>query len=203
MTRVPGRVLAGLACAAAVASACSDASVALPPASPSPASPSSVAAAPSPTPTVAPPAPVNGGIEYTTVPLGATGMLVYSPGSAGDRPAAVDVTAVRAFVGAVDRWLDAHLTAVQAGAVPDLGLDVAASPAAAAAVTTDLTDPDRPVATASYRAEIGVDGVPAWAHVTITVERRDGTTATADVVLAPGADGPVLLAAGPAGEATP
>lgn len=205
--RPPGLALGLLACGAVLLAGCSDRSVALPVASPSPVVVPSpvVAPSPSPSPTPAPPARVDGSVELTAIHLESAGQRLHPTGSGPDQPPAVHEAAVHDFVGDVDRWLDARLTALQQGVVPALPghLDPATAPDAVAAVTTDLTTPDAPVAVATYAVEVAVDGDPRWAHVTVTVERTDGTTARADFVFVPGADGPVLIAAGPAGEVSP
>lgn len=195
-----------LAVGTVVLAGCSARSVALPVASPGPLPAAVASPEPSPIPpTPPPPPPVDGSVELTVDHLESAGQLLHPAGSSADRSPVVDEQAVHDFVGAVDRWLDARLTALQAGGIPPLPghLDPATAPSAVAAVTTDLTTPDTPVAAATYTVEVGVDGGPRWAHVTVTVDRTDGTTARADFVFVPGADGPVLIAAGPAGGVRP
>lgn len=198
----PRLALGVLLCGAILAAGCSDRSAALPVASP-PAVPSTPSPVASPTP--AAPGPVDGVVELTVVHLETAGQRVYSAGAPGDVPPVVDEPAVHTFVGNVDRWIDAHLTALQEGEVPPLpaNLDPAAAPEALHAVTTALASPDLLVAGATYVVEVAVDGDPAWAHVTVTVEHVDGGTASADLVFVPSADGPQLLAAGPTGEVAP
>ncbi|MBW3618828.1 MAG: hypothetical protein KY461_01170 [Actinobacteria bacterium] len=205
---LPRLALAVVAGGAVLLAGCADRSAALPVPSPSPAVPSPVrtsAATPVASPTPAPPAPVDGDVLLSVVHLGPSGQRLHPAGSTADRPVEMDRPVVRAFVGEIDRWLDARLTALQAGGVPNLPghLDPATAPEAAEAVTTDLTTPDAPVAAATYATEVAVDGDPRWAHVTVTVDRTDGTTATADFVFVPGPRGPVLIAAGPSGEVRP
>lgn len=205
MPHRPSSLALGLvACAAVLAAGCADRSVALPVASPSPVVDAGEPS-PVPSPTPAPPAPVDGTVRLTAIHLEAAGQLLHPRGSAPDQPPPVDEAAVHAFAGDIDRWLDARLTALQDGGIPALPghLDPAMSPTAVAAVTTDLTTPDTAVSVATYDIEVAVDGDPRWGHVTVTVERVDGTTARADFVFVPGADGPVLIAAGPTGEVQP
>lgn len=201
----PRLALCLLAGGAALLAGCSDPSDALPTALPSPEVATPASPAPEPSPTPAPPAPVDGSVVLTVEHLEASGQRLYPAGSSADQPPLVDAPAVHDFVGAVDRWLDARLTALQAGGIPPLPghLDPATAPTAVAAVTTDLTTPDTPVAAATYTVEVAVDGGPQWAHVTVAVERTDGTTALADFVFVPGTDGPVLIAAGPTGGVQP
>lgn len=204
LLRPPRLALGLVACGALVVTGCSDRSAALPVASAVAAVPS-IAPSPSASPSPETIRPVDGSVRLTVVHLESAGQRLHPAGSAGDQPPVVDEPAVHDFVGQVDRWLDAHLMALQQGGASPLPapLDPASAPAAVTAVTTDLTSPDVPVSSATYDVEVGVDGTPAWAHVTVTVARRDGSTVRADFVFVPGPDGPGLIAAGPAGEVRP
>jgi hypothetical protein len=154
---------------------------------------------PSPSPDALP--DIEGDVTLQALHLEPAGQQLYPSGHPGDAPPAVDKAAVHRFVGQVADRIDAHLDALQRGDGTDLlaTLDTAGSPAAVAAITTDLAGPDAPVGQVTYTTEVAIDGGPRWAHVTVTVTHPDGSTSSADLVFAAGPDGPELIAAGPTG----
>lgn len=142
-----------------------------------------------------PPEPVRGEVTGVTVEdLSVTGSGLRPDDGAGDAPVALEQDAVDAAVAAAAAWLDGHLTAAQdggAGALPD-GLEGPRDE-----ITTGLAHPDRAVVAARYDVTVGARGVPEWVSVDATLDRDDGSTATATFVFAPGGDDLVLLAALP------
>lgn len=164
-----------------------------------PADDDAITSTPSPSPDALP--DIEGDVILQALHLEPAGQQLYPSGHPGNVPPAVDRAAVHRFVGQVADRIDAHLDALQRGGGTDLlsTLDTTASPAAVAAVTTDLAGLAAPVAKVTYTTEVAIDGGPQWAHVTVTVTHPDGSTSTADLVFAPGPDGPELIAAGPTG----
>jgi hypothetical protein len=147
---------------------------------------------PEPEPEPEPPAPVEGGYELTeVVELSATGTGLYAAGTGGDAPVVTDDAAVTDFVAAMAIWLDDHLTDLQDG-----GEGAAASAGLSGPIeVVHLTDPEHPVAAASYLVRVGARGDPEWGEVQVSVERQDGSVRTATLALLPGEDAPRLVAA--------
>lgn len=151
---------------------------------------------PSPTPEVV---PVHGSVIYRGLRLDHSGTKLFAAGSSRDARPALDEPAMRDFIGSIARYLDGHLTALQAGEPVTLPapLDAATAPAAARAATTDLTSQDATVTEAVYDVDVAIDATARWATVTATVTRIDGSVRSADFVFVAGADGPQMIAAGP------
>lgn len=126
--------------------------------------------------------------------LSPNGTGLFAEGSARDASVSVNQAAVDAAVDAAVAWLDAHLTDLQSGGpgrVADAGLTGDATDA-----SRGLTEPGRPVTTATYRARVGTRGVPDWVAIAVDVEREDAR-AGAWFVFLPEDDGVRLVAARP------
>lgn len=188
-----------LVAAAALLTSCAANDPAASQPSPSPTNAPSPAVTASPSPTAA---PVKGAVELSALRLEPHGRKLHPRGSVGDQAVEVDEPAVRDFAGAVARWLDTHLTTLQAGAAAELpaALAAEANPEATAAVTTALASPDAPVTGALYVTEVAVEGGPRWAHVVVTVTHPDASSSRAEFVFVPSDRGPELIAAGPVGQ---
>lgn len=123
-----------------------------------------------------------------------------------------EVGAKRAFE-AIGTWLDGHLDDLQRGGDGDLvsvapaGLVVAVEPdeqlppaiqQQIAAVTTNLTNEELPVASARYNLAVYGEHTLEWATARVQVTRSDGSVARATFVFSLGENGTLsLMLAGP------
>lgn len=161
------------------------------------------AAEPAPAPTTTAPATapspvtVRGERRVTLEPLDPEGL--FNADDPDGAPTPPDEDAARRFAAAVADWLDAHLTALNAGR--DGRLDAVAPRdlprARARAVLGRLASPADPVTTATYDIVVTTDGRPAWAHARVSLT-RDGGGRELTLVLEPGPNTPVLVGAGAA-----
>jgi hypothetical protein len=143
--------------------------------------------------------------ERTVTDLSNAGSGLHPDGSPADDATPIDQGAVDAAAEAATRWLDAHLTDLQAGGTGHVaGAGLEGDTAAAA----DLANPDHPVTSASYVVTVGARGGPEWLRVGAVVGREDGER-TATFVFVPAGDEVTLLAVelgdgtpAPAAEAT-
>lgn len=142
-----------------------------------------------------PPEPVRGEVTDVRVEdLSVTGSGLRPDDGPGDAPVAVEQDAVDAAVAAASAWLDGHLTAAQDGedgALPD-GLQGPRDE-----VTRGLAHPDRTVVAARYEVTVGALGAPEWVSVDVTLDRDDGSTATATFVFVPDGEDLTPIAALP------
>lgn len=137
--------------------------------------------------------------EVTVADLSAAGSGLHPDGSAADAGTPPDPAAVDAVVAAATRWVDAHLTAVQAGQeglVAGAGLE--GDPTAAAAA---LANPAHRITDARYTVTVGAVGAPEWVRVGAVVDREDGEM-TVTFVLVPDGTG-IALVAVQTGDGTP
>jgi hypothetical protein len=132
--------------------------------------------------------------------LSGAGSGLVPDGSADDQPVPIDDAAVDDAVSAAVRWLDAHLSDVQAGGSgdPAVGELVGES----RALSAGMADPDHPVVAATYRATVGARGGPEWLRMSTVVERDDGEL-TATFVFVPEGRDTVTLVAAQVGDGTP
>lgn len=145
---------------------------------------------PSPSPTPPPIVPVTGTVEVQVVDSSDPQELGFSD----DGPPAEG--SVDAAAQAVSGVLDQFLDGAQRGE-PDLlvlrGAWLADVDAAGAGVLrTGLTNPDAPVQAASYLLRVHAEPNPALVVALVRVDRRDGTTATAEFVFDVTGDQPRL-----------
>jgi hypothetical protein len=139
-----------------------------------------------------PPPPVEGDHEVVeVVDLSVTGSGLYRAGTGSDTRIGMDDGAVSAFAAAMAAWLDDHLTDLQDGGE---GAAVGAGLTGPTEVV-QLTDPQHPVASATYRVRIGARGAPEWGEVEVLVTRDDGSERTATLAFLPGEVHPLLIAA--------
>lgn len=146
---------------------------------------------PAPSPTPPPVVPVNGTVvEVATTDTSWNDQLGLA--TDGDPPEG----AVEAAAAAVAAALDAHLDAAQRGTadlVPIKGVWLQGNaPEAAAVLTSGLTNPDNPVAAASYRFDVHLEPGPTLLVADIAVDRRDGTTVRVELVFDVSGDEPRL-----------
>lgn len=183
---LPARRAAGLALAAAMLlGACSDDEA--PPA----ASPTTTTDATSPTPTPTwTVRPVVGERSATVLPLGPRPLVGLG---ANPEP---DQAAIDAAVDATGDWLDAHLDALQrtgSGVFGQVAAPGLANPKERRPVTTGLTNPDAPVASARYVMSVYHDGPPRYLTARVEVHRVDDTVAETELVLLVDEDGSLTL----------
>lgn len=167
-----------------------------PEASPSSAAPSSASPSPSTSssPTPPPVEPVVGTVEVGTVDASKPTRL----GFADDGPPPEG--SVQAAADAIAAALNAHLDAAQRGAadLATLGGEwlVDQDPGGAELLLTGLTNPDLPVARATYNLSVQVEPDPTVASALVSVARRDDTLRQVELVFDVAGDQPVLQLVG-------
>lgn len=155
------------------------------------ATPSSPTAQPS-----APPValePVRGKLEVIPVLVGDR-HVIRARSARPPRPASKQIRAVARKAG---RWIDAHLTALQAGR-EGVRRGVPGYLRRSRAMTTGLLPRGAVVKRAVYRMRVAHDAKPKWLSVRVIIHHRRGRSA-ADLVFARGRRGIRLIAVGPVG----
>lgn len=103
-----------------------------------------------------------------------------------DEDGPADDGAVEAVTSAIASVLDRHLTAAQSGK-PELG-GIRANwvaeehPKAATFLRSGLTDPSHPVTAARYVLQVQLEPNPTLVTAAVSVDRRDGSTASIEMI---------------------
>ena len=143
---------------------------------------------PEPEPEPPRPPPVHGDATLgDVVDLSVHGTQLFGDSMPQDEPVPIEDDAVDAFLAAIARWLDDHLTELQdggPGALSEAGLEGDAGP--------PLADDDHLVASARYDVTVYARGVPEWGRVDVEVERLDGSVARRRLVFVPGEEPSVI-----------